>query len=121
MEDDNKKKYWNGTKNKIIRHYFYIQNGLLLFNEFRYLFAGIMLIYYALKLSKLVIIPIMFIVCSALLDIAGWYYVHHMKKVTEYLGIQFATHWARYQFELQEKQIKLLEEINEKLKDKKDS
>ena len=41
--------YWNGSKNRVVRWYFYCQRGLALFNEFRYL---IMLIFGAYMLLK---------------------------------------------------------------------
>ena len=37
MNDINKEKHWDGSKNKAIRLYFYQQRGLALFNELRYL------------------------------------------------------------------------------------
>jgi len=113
---ENHDKYWKGKKNKAIRYYFYIQKGLELLNEFRYLIMSIFAIYYALKMDNIWLIPLMFIIALPVLIFFGWLSVHHMKKVTEYLQIQFSTHWARYQFYLLEKQITLLETLNEKFK-----
>ena len=115
---ENSEKYWDGPKNKAIRYYFYVQKGLELLNEFRYLIMSIFAIYYALKLTNIWLIPIMFLLAIPALTLFGWLSVHHMRKVMEYLGIEFATHWARYTYELQEKQIKLLEQLNEKLEKK---
>ena len=113
---EDKKAYWSGSKNKAIRYYFYIQNGLKLLNEFRYLLMSIFAVYYALKMNNIFLIPLMFVIVLPILIVLGWISIHHMEKVMDYLQIQFATHWGRKQFNLQEKQIKLLEGINEKLK-----
>ena len=42
--------HFKGLKNKSIRYYFYIQKGLALCNEFRYLMMAIFGIYFTLKL-----------------------------------------------------------------------
>ena len=106
-------KYWDGWKNKSIRYYFYIQRGLELLNEFRYLLMAIFAVYYALKVDNILFIPLMFVLSIPILVIFGYINVHYMKKVTEYLNVEFSTHWGRYNFELIEKQIKLLEEIKD--------
>jgi len=109
--------YWNGTKNKFIRYYFYSQRGLALFNEFRYLFMLIFGLYLMLKLSNPVWLLVMFLVSLPLLIWAGWLQVHVIAKVVNWLDVEFATHWTRYSYELQERQVKALEEINRKVKD----
>lgn len=114
-------KYWDGTKNRFIRYYFYTQRGLTLLNEFRYLLMAIFAIYYALRITSFWVIPLMFMVSIPTLVFLGWLSIHHINKVMEYLNIEFATHWSRYQFELLEKQIRLIEEIKNEVKDKKNS
>ena len=120
MENNNstelKTRYWNGTKNKLVRYYFYCTKGLELLNEFRYIIASIFAIYYAMKMNNIWMVPLMFLISIPILIVFGYIAVHHLRKVMEYLQIQFSTHWARYQFDLQEKQVRLLEEINEKFK-----
>ncbi len=103
------KLYWDGNKNKIIRYYFYVQRGLALFNEFRYLFMVIFGIYFALKLTNPAWFVLMFVVSVPLLIIAGWVSVHHIGKVIDYLTIEFSTHFSRYQYTL-------LEEIRDEIK-----
>ena len=110
------KEYRKGLKNRLVRYYFYIQQGLGLINEFRYLLMAILGAYYALKLSNPLIIPIMFFLSCLVLIFLGWLYVHHMKKIMEYITIEYATHWGRYQFELFEKIIQLLEDIKKERK-----
>ena len=113
LDEKNLEKYWKGKKNKAIRYYFYAQKGLDLLNEFRYLLMAIFALYYALKVNNIILIPIMFFIALPILILLGWLSVHHMKKVMEYLTIQFATHWSRYQFDLQEEVVKTLKEIRD--------
>jgi hypothetical protein len=108
-------KYYKGRKNTLIRYYFYVQRGLTLLNEFRYLLMGILAIYYMLKLDNPVVMVIMFLVSVPALCIIGWLSVHHIEKVVEYLRIRFATIWSKYGYELNEDRNKLLKEIKEKL------
>lgn len=103
--------HWDGTKNKLIRFYFYSQRGLILFNEFRYLFMLLFGLYMLLKLSNPFWLGIMFLVSLPIIIICGWFQVHHMAKVINWLDVEFASYWTRYGFELQERQVKALENI----------
>lgn len=117
---DSTNKYWEGNKNKAVRWYFYAQKGLALFNEFRYLFMLIFGVYYTLRMTHIIWLVIMFAVSLPLLILMGWAYVHHIAKVLDWLSIEFATHWGRYGYDLQEKQNALLKEIleeNKKMKE----
>lgn len=109
-----KAQFWNGRKNKSIRFYFYAQKGLQLLNEFRYLIMVILVMYQFLKIDNILLIPLMFAVCVPVLILLGWMSVHHMDKVMEYLHIQYATHFSRYNIDLQENQLKALQSIDKK-------
>ena len=111
-------KFWNGRKNKSIRYYFYMQQGLLLLNEFRYLIMAVFAVYLTFKLENPLFLPLMFLVALPVLVFLGYLSVHHIAKVIEYLNIQYSTHWSRYGIDLQEKRNKSLEEINAKLGNK---
>lgn len=50
--------------------------------------------------------------------VVGAVMVHVVGKVIDYLNVQHSTYWARYGYELQEKQNALLTEIKERLKEK---
>lgn len=113
---EDKEKYWDGGKNKAIRYYFYIQMGLALLNEFRYLIMSVLAIYALLRLDNVWYMPVMFFSVIPVLWVLGWMSIHHMEKTMEYLKTHFATHFIRYNIELQEKQLELLEEIKEFLK-----
>lgn len=107
---------------KITKVYFYIRQGLALANEFKYLIAGVIAFYYTLKLDNILWLFLMIIVSLPILFVAGWFAVHKMAKVLDWLGIEYGTYWSRYSFVLQERIIELLEkmkndiaEIKEKL------
>lgn len=118
MDLENKNKYWNGWKNYLIRVYFYVQRGLALFNEFRYLIIAIFGVYITMKLSNPIWLVAMFIVSTVILIIAGWISVHHIGKVIDFLNIEFSTHFNRHVVNLQERTTAAVEEINKKLEDK---
>lgn len=117
MMKSHREEYWNGNKNKVIRYYFYSQRGLGLFNEFRYLFMLIFGIYVILKLDHYGWLVGMFVVSVPILCFFGWLQVHHLAKVFDWLNIEFATYWSRYSFDLQERQVKAVENIDRKIKD----
>lgn len=112
QHEELKVKYWQGTKNKIIRLYFYSQKGLALFNEFRYLIMLIFGVYVAMKLSNPVWLFLMFIISVPALIAIGFVSVHYVGKVIDYLNVQFATHWSKYSFKLQEGILEELKKIN---------
>jgi len=108
--------YWKGGKNKTIRYYFYVQQGLALLNEFRYLIMSVLAIYALLKLEDWWMMPIMFFTALPFLCMLGWVSVHHVQKVMEWLNIKYTTHYSLYNIELQEQQLQILQEIRECLK-----
>ena len=108
----------DGIKKEVVKHYFYVQQGLNMLNLFRNLFYIIGIGYIALKLNNPFIMVPVFIVSLFLLDCLGWLDVNHMKKIIDYFNIKKATTYGKYGFKLQEKQIELLEEIRDKIKEK---
>lgn len=114
---EDKKMYWDGGSNKAIRYYFYSQRGLALFNEFRYLFMIIFGAYVLMKLNNPVWLLVMFVISCPLLCLFGWLQVHKMAKVMDWLNVEFSTFWTRYSFDLQERQVKAVEEINHAVKE----
>lgn len=106
--------YLNGTKNQIIRYYFFLQRGLALFNECRYLFMAIFGIYFTMRLTNPIWLVVMFCVACPVLIFAGWVAVYHIGKVIDWLNIKYATYGQKYQLEMQERTVKALEEINAK-------
>lgn len=108
-------KYWEGRTNRFVRWYFYVQKGLDLVNNFKYVGAAIFGLYFALKLTGWIILALMSIASILLLFVLGWLWVWKMAKIMDWLQVALGTHWSRYGYELQEKQIQLLEEIKKKL------
>lgn len=109
MDDPKNHEYWNGNKNKAIRYYFYMSRGLDLFNNFRYVFLTIFGIYFTLKLKNAMWLLAMFGFSIPLLMVIGYYSVHHVGKVIDWLNVKFSTHFGMLQ-------ITLLEEIRDELK-----
>lgn len=113
--DKNREKYWNGAENKAIRYWFYIMRGLDIFNQFKYLVAAIFAIYWMLKLNNPIVLVLIFLGCLPVLFIIGWYSINRMGKVIDWLSVEFSSHWSRYSFELQERSVKAVESINNKI------
>lgn len=101
--------YWTGTKNKIIRYYFYINTGLNVFNNFKYLVAAILGLYWMLHLKNPAILLIMFAISIPALGVIGYYSIHHINKVMNWLDVRFGSHYTL-------KNIELLEEIKNAVK-----
>jgi hypothetical protein len=115
MNSNDKEKYWNGIANRVVRYYFYCNRGLALLNEFRYLLMGILAVYALLKLDNPWIMLIMFVVAVPVLCFLGWIFTHYMAKTMDFLNINFSTHFSKYIIEMQERQVKALENIDEKM------
>lgn len=109
------KEYLHGKENFAIRIFFYLDNGVGILNQFRNLFLGIFALYFTLKLDNPLWLVLMFVIAIPILVIVGYYNVHRMAKVREWLSTKFSTHYGIKQFELIEEQTALLKEIKEKI------
>jgi len=107
-----KNQYLKGKKNGLIRQYFYLKKGLDLVNDLKYVGAGIFALYFTLQLSNPLWLIGMFVISIPILIILGWIFIHHMSKVLDWLGIEFATYWSRYSFTLQESILEQLKKLN---------
>jgi len=94
MEDPKAHEYWNGPKNKLIRYYFYINTGLNVFNNFKYLVGAILAVYWMLHLKNPITLLIMFGVSIPMLGVIGYYSIHHINKVMDWLNVRFGTHYS---------------------------
>ena len=110
---NHKEKYWNGTVNKLCRYWFYLMRGVDIFNQFKYLVAAIFALYWMLKMKNPAILAMMFLICIPVLFVVGYYSVHYVGKVVDWLNVEFSSYWSRYQFELQERQVKATEDIRD--------
>ena len=106
----------NGLKKSAVKYYFYSQQGLKLLNEFRYLVMGIFATYFSLRLENIWLIPIMFIVAIPILIVIGWVSVNHVQKIIDYFHTKRATTYGKYGFDLNERQLKTLEDIRDELR-----
>lgn len=113
MEEE---KYLKGNHNKAIRYYFYLTVGLGILNECRNLFLGILAIYFTFKITSIPLLVAIFITSIVTLTIIGYYFVHHVSKVKDFLTIKFGSHYGIKAFDYQQGQYTLLKEIKDKLK-----
>ena len=123
LREEYNKTYDKGIVNHLIRTWYYLQKGLALMNDFKYLVAGILAFYYALQLDSWIWIVVIFIVALPILIFVGYVYTFKMAKALEWTNMMFATYFSRYGTDLSEKnveinaeQLKLLEQILEQVK-----
>lgn len=109
------KQFLHGAHNGGIRYYYYLEHGLNILNEFRNLFLGILAIYIALKLTNPLLMVAMFVPCLLVLTIVGYYNVHKLNKVKEWLGMRYSTYYGIKNFNFQQGQYQMLKEIKELL------
>lgn len=121
INENSEKRFYNGRINFIIRLYFYIQEGAAQFRDLKN--VAIVLLPFAAYLGitetnllswKIVLIGLSFLPALMLI---GYLWVHRGKKSTEYFVMRFTSPYGKYQIELQEEQMKILNEINQGLKD----
>lgn len=111
--DGKKPEYWNGAENKAIRIFFYAQRGAEIINQFRNPFLLIFGIYFVLKFDNPLWLLLLMVVLFPLICVAGWFCVHRMGKVIDYLNVRFSTHYAKQQFDIFEGILKELKKSNE--------
>ena len=111
-----KKTYDKGFFNHSIRAWFYLQRGLSLMNEFKYLVAGILALYYTLKLDSFWYLIGIFVVAIPILVIVGYFHTHKMARALDWTSIIFSSYFSRYNIDIAEKNIELLQEIRDLLK-----
>jgi hypothetical protein len=119
------KTYDQGILNHGVRAWFYLQKGLNLINEFKYLVAGILALYYTLQFDSYWILIGIFVVSIPVLTFIGWFHTHKMSKAMEWTAMVFSSYFARYNVDLNEKtadhtekNTKLLEAILHELQNK---
>lgn len=111
-----REKYYDSKIAKLVRIYWYEEQGLNLLNKFRYLIIFIMAIAVMLRVEDdLSWMVTVFIIAIPLLAMAGYLYIRYGIKVMEYLTLKFATHFGQYNLKLQERQLEVLERLTEEL------
>ena len=102
-----------GAWNRVALEWFYINTGLNTFNDFKYVFAAIIGIYLAVKYPIIALaVAILFL---PILRILGKIKIKYIAKRIEWLGVTEGTKVGNHVYELQQKTVELLEEINSKL------
>ena len=109
-------KYFYGIKNRLIRYYFYLRQGLQLFNEFKYLVAGILAVAIWINYQGFLVLTGIFIAASIGLTITGYFWTFHGSKTDEYISIKFASHFNQYNIQMQERQLAVLEDLAKEIK-----
>lgn len=105
------REHWQGLRNRVVRYYFYVQRGLALLNEFRYLIMAILAVYALLDMKSPWLMMVMFVVAVPILLVLGWMYTYKMAKTMDFLNVKFSTHYSKYNIELQERQTEALETL----------
>lgn len=103
VADQYRKTYDKGLLNHGVRAWFYLQRGLNLVNEFKYVAAGIFGLYYTLKMDDYRIMIILFLVAIPILTFIGWFHTFKMAKALEWTGMIFSSYFGRYSMDLTEK------------------
>lgn len=109
------KTYDKGLFNHLVRAWFYLKAGLNLVNDFKYLVAGIIALYYTLKLDSVSWLAILFVVSLPVLVVIGWFYTHKMAKALEWTGMIFSSYFARYNTDMAEKNVESMSKSAESL------
>lgn len=110
--------YNHGTKNGLIRWYYYLTQGLNFMNDFRNLFLGVLGLYFALKVDNPLILVYMTLPSLIVLALVGYYVVHHVSKVRDWLAVKFGSHYTIQQFDYTKGSYELLVKIEKLLNEK---
>lgn len=103
IQHEYQKTYDKGLLNHGVRAWFYLQRGLNLVNEFKYLVAGIFALYYTLQLEDYRLMIVLFVVAIPVLTFVGWFHTFKMAKALEWTQMMFSSYFARYNVDLAEK------------------
>lgn len=114
IEDHKSHQYWTGWQNKTIRYWYYLNRGIDIFNQFKYLFALIFGIYFTLKLKNAIWILGMIGISLPILLVFGWLQTHRIGRVNDWLSVKFSSTYGKYNFELLEDILEELRELNKK-------
>ena len=101
MDKPEEQEHWDGNKNRLIRYYFYINTGLNVFNNFKYLVAAIFGIYWTMHLKNPIWLLAMGAISIPILGAIGYYSIHHINKVIDWLNVKFGSHYGIKTYELQ--------------------
>jgi len=115
---ENEERYLKGSKNRLIRYYFYLTIGLDILNQFRNLFLGIFAVYITFKITSIPFLILVFIVSVIVLTVVGFYTIHYINKIKDFLSTKFGSHFGIQSFDYQKSSFELMTEIRDILKEK---
>ena len=111
-----RERYYNGRTNKIVRLYWYLEQGLDILNKFRYLILFIMGLAVLLRVEQdLSWMLLVFVIAVPILTLAGYAWVKYGVRAIEYLNLKYATHFAQYNMKIQEDQLVTMKKLAEEL------
>lgn len=110
--------YFFGIENRLIRYYYYLNQGLNILNQFRNLFLGIIALYIALHLDNWLLLVGMFIPCVIILTAIGYYNTHTVAKAIDWLSMRFSSHYGIRQFNYQQGIYDALQDIRKSIEKK---
>lgn len=115
INENTRARYFYGWKNALIRQYFYLNEGLNVLNQFKYLVGGILAFCFLIKLTSYIWIGGIFLGSLPLLILIGYVWSRRVMRTLEWFNIEFSTHFAKYNIQMQEKHVELLMDIKKLL------
>jgi hypothetical protein len=116
--DPKDKIYSNSLLDKAIKEFFYICEGLAIFDKFKNLVLVIFAAYFFLKFNNYWYLPLMFIICLPIFRLFGWFNVNYMKKIIDYLNTKFGSHYGIQMFDYTKGSYEVLKNIEKKLNER---
>ena len=108
--------FWEGNQNMLVRYWTYLHRGLDLINQAKYWIAGVIAMYVMFKLSNPLWMAVMFILSTPVLIIVGRWHLYKASKPQEFIIAQKGTVLGYKPYNMQIRQLELLEEILKELK-----
>lgn len=113
--------FWEGKTNILVRGWTYLNRGLDVFNQLKYVGAGVIALYVLLKLTEPIWIGIMFVVSLPILTIIGRWHLFKASKTQEFVTTVKGSVIGYNNYNLQVLQVELLEKILSKLENGKNT
>ena len=77
--------YWEGRTNTVVRYWVYLNRGLDVANQLKYVVAGILALYVILKFTNPIWMAVMFIISLPILTFIGRWHLYKAAKSQEYI------------------------------------
>jgi len=118
--DRERKNYWEGPQNRLIRLWVYSQRGLQEVNEFKYFIlafaSGVALLYTSLPLKLVIIIAAIGIpLALSLLIVFGRWQLRKAAKVDQWVSTEFGSVLKYNEYNIRVETLNTLEAISKKL------